>query len=79
MADPRCPDYALRVFDDEKLVLTVNRKTNEEAVEILNILWTIYHARDIGNRERQREANADEERQHCEQAKQEAAADPAFG
>jgi len=71
MADPtreRCPDYALPEFDDERVVFTVDGKTEEEAVEILRALWTIHHARSVEDWENQREANAEEERQRHEQA-----------
>ena len=73
MADPtreQCPDYALPWFDDERLVFTVDGKTDEEAVEILRALWTIHHARDVKAWKNQREANAEEERQRREQAEQ---------
>jgi hypothetical protein len=75
MADPtreRCPDYALAEFDNERIVFTVDGKTDEEAVEILRALWTIHHARDIGRWERQCEIVAEEEEQRREQAEQEA-------
>jgi uncharacterized membrane protein len=51
MADPtqeHCLDYALAEFDNEHIIFTVDGKTDEEAVEILRVLWTIHHARDIG-------------------------------
>ncbi|KAG8221442.1 hypothetical protein J3R82DRAFT_1633 [Butyriboletus roseoflavus] len=75
MADPTqecCPDYALPEFNDKRLVFTVDSKTDQEVVETLRALWTIQHARDIENQELQHEANAVEERQCHEQAKQEA-------
>lgn len=75
MADPmpeRCPDYALPDFDDERLVFTVDGRTNEEAIEILRALWTIHHARDVDTWERQRLVNTEEEQQRREQAEQEA-------
>ena len=73
IADPTrewCPDYALPQFDDERLVFTVDGKTNEKAVEILRALWTIHHARDIERWENQQEAREEEERQRREQAVQ---------
>jgi putative sterol carrier protein len=75
MADPtreRCPDYTLAEFDNERIVFTVDGKTDEEAVEILRALWTIHHARDIGRWERQHEIVAEEEEQRREQVEQEA-------
>lgn len=72
MADPNCehcPDFVLPEFEDERLIFTVDRKIDEEAIKVLRALWVINHNRDIENWDHQHEAQAVEERLQLEQTK----------